>query len=87
MNIRITQAIRDEQDKTIAIGDEYVNELGTDLKERLDGKRVETAMPALRELVAAADRRFGGETNEGAYELHQLLSLAEQNPTGVFEVI
>jgi hypothetical protein len=87
MNIRITQAIRDEQDKTISIGDEYVDALGGNLKERLDGKQVEEAMPVIRELVEAADQRFGGETSEGAYELHQLLSFAEQNPTGVLDVM
>ena len=87
MNIRITQAIRDEQDKTIAIGDEYADALGGNLKERLDGKQVEDAIPVLRELVEAADQRFGGETSEGAYGLHQLLLIAEQNPTGVLEVM
>jgi hypothetical protein len=86
MNIRITQAIRDEQDKTIAIRDEYADALGGNLKERLDGKPVEDALPVIRELVAEADERFGGVTSEGAYEFRQLLSFVQQNPTGVLKV-
>ncbi|HEX3722351.1 MAG TPA: hypothetical protein VHV31_06140 [Nitrolancea sp.] len=87
MNIRVTGAIRDEQDKTVAIADEYVQELGTNLKERLDGQRVEDVVTVIRELADAADKRFGGQTGEGAYEFHQLLQLAEQNPTGVLHVM
>jgi len=87
MNIHITGAIRDEQDKTVAIADEYVQELGTNLKERLDGQRVEDVLTVIRELTDAADKHFGGRTGEGAYEFHQLLRLAEQNPTAVLHVM
>ena len=87
MNIRITGAVSDEQDKVVAIADEYAAALGDgNLKDRLDGKRVEDALPIIRQLVELADKRLGGTTGEGAYEFRQLLALAKQSPTGVLEV-
>jgi hypothetical protein len=88
MNIRITGGISDEQEKTVAIMDQYAQSIGGgDLKDRLDGKRAEDAIPMIRKLVEAAEKTSGGKTGEAAYEFRELLTLAEQNPTGVLEVL
>lgn len=87
MNVRITGGVSDEQEKTVAILDEYAESVGGgNLKERLDGKRAEDVIPMIRQLVEVAEQTPGGKTGEGAYEFRLLLTLAEQNPTGVLEV-
>ena len=88
MNIRITGGISDEQEKTVAIMDQYAQSIGGgDLKDRIDGKRAEDAIPMIRQLVEAAEKTSGGKTGEAVYEFRELLTLAEQNPTGVLEVL
>lgn len=87
MNVRICGGISDEQEKTVAILDEYAESVGGgDLKDRLDGKRAVDVIPVIRDLVETAEKT-SGKAGEGAYEFRQLLTLAEQNPTGVFEVL
>ncbi len=88
MNVRVTGGVSEEQEKTVAIMDEYAESVGGgNLKDRLDGKRAEDVIPMIRELVESAEKTSGGKSGEGAYEFRQLLTLAEQNPTGVLEVL
>lgn len=87
MNVRITGGVSEEQEKTVAIVDEYAESVGGgNLKDRLNGKRAGDVIPVIQELVEAAEKTAGGEESEGAYEFRLLLLLAEQNPTGVLEV-